>query len=84
MTVISSREFAANQDMYFNLAVKENICIDNGEKMFQLLYNRVSDTSGYDEILEPDEDFYKAISADEFKKRALEAVEMVHNKYVKK
>ena len=23
MTVISSREFAANQDMYFNLAVNE-------------------------------------------------------------
>jgi len=42
------------------------------------------DTNEYDKLLEPDEDFYSAISADEFKKRALEVVERVHKRFSKK
>ena len=41
-------------------------------------------TNEYDKVLEPDEDFYSAISADEFKKRALEVVERVHERFSKK
>ena len=83
MTVISSKEFAANQQKYFDLAVKEDICIDNGEKMFQLMYSPVEENRKR-VYYEPDEDFYRSISMDEFKERALAMVERVHNKYVKK
>ena len=68
MTIVSSKEFAANQDMYFNLAAKEDICIDNGKKMFQLRYSPVEEDRKR-VYYEPDEDFYRSISADEFKKR---------------
>ena len=40
----------------------------------------VSNENKY-EVLEPDDDFHNAISADEFKERALEIVEKVHNMY---
>jgi len=43
-----------------------------------------SNTNEYDKVLEPDEDFYNAISAEEFKKRALEVVERVHERFSKK
>ena len=82
MTIISSSEFAANQSMYFNLAVKEDICIDDGEKMFQLLYSPVEENRER-VYYEPDEDFYNSISADEFKRRALEMAKKIHNKYTK-
>jgi len=40
--------------------------------------------NSYGEVLEPDEDFYYAISADEFKGLALEMVRRVHEQYGKK
>ena len=52
MTVVSSREFAINQEKYFDM-------------------NTYHDASVYEEVLEPDEDFYSALSADEFKERAV-------------
>ena len=84
MTVVNSKEFVTNQKKYFNLAVNEDIFIKRGKNRFRLVYTNVDNTSEYDEILEPDEDFYKAISAEEFKKRALEIVEKVHNRYYNK
>ena len=36
------------------------------------------DASVYEEILEPDDDLRRAISADEFKKRCLKAVDKIH------
>jgi len=35
-------------------------------------------------FLEPDDDYRNALSAEEFKKRALEMVERVHNKFASK
>jgi len=37
-------------------------------------------TNEYDKILEPDEDFYSAISADEFKKRCLKVIDKIFDK----
>jgi len=81
MTVVSSKEFVSNQKRYFDLALNEDIAIKRGKNMFHLIY--ASEEKIYPEqpILEPDEDFYNAISGDEFKKRALEIVEKVHNAY---
>ena len=72
MTVVSSREFAANQRKYFDMAENENICIKRGKSRFHLVYQfdeMYADTSEYDKVLEPDEDFYRAISMDELCRR---------------
>ena len=39
MTVISSKEFAVHQEKYFDLAVRENLCIKKGNQMFHLMYS---------------------------------------------
>jgi len=39
MTVVSSKEFAIHQEKYFDLAVKENVCIKKGNYMFHLVFS---------------------------------------------
>jgi len=34
MTVVSNREFAVNQEKYFDMAKHENVCIKRGSSMF--------------------------------------------------
>ena len=81
MRVISSKEFNTNQDMYFDMAVNEEVCIKRDNSIYLLMYSPLEMQYPEQAILEPDEDFYNAISGDEFKKRALEIVEKVHNQY---
>ena len=87
MTIVSSKEFLSNEDKYFDLALDEQVMVKRGDNMFLLISKNVDDVNGYhdtsvyEEVLEPDDDFRSAITADEFKKRALEIVEKVHNMY---
>jgi len=81
MTVVSSKEFISKQKRYFDLALNEGIAIKRGKNMFHLTYTPIEKTYPEQPILEPDEDFYNAISGEEFKKRALTIVEKVHNAY---
>ena len=64
MTVISSKEFATNQKKYYDLAVKQDLLIKRGKNQF-----RVSNAKEYDEVLEPDDDFRRALSCDEFREK---------------
>jgi hypothetical protein len=41
MTVISSNEFAAHQEKYFDMALRENLIVQNGENRF-IVQNFVS------------------------------------------
>jgi hypothetical protein len=88
MTVVSSKEFVGNEDKYFDLALDEQVFIQKGDNMFLLIYKNVDDmniyhdASVYEEILIPDIDFRKAITMDEFRKRARVIVENVHNRYL--
>ena len=61
MTIVSSKEFAANQDKYFDMAIDEEIGVKRGNDMFYLY--RTNDTERV--YYEPDEDFYRAITMDE-------------------
>ena len=82
MTVVSSKEFAANQEKYFGMALNEQIYIRNGENMFT-----VSMTEKYEEpnmIFEPDEDFYRSMSMDEFIEKAMVRLEKIDTMYAKK
>jgi hypothetical protein len=84
MTIVSNKEFAINQKKYFDMAVNEDIVIKRGKNIFHLIYTPVEKCYSEQPVLEPDDDFYNAISGDEFKKKALEIVEKVHNRYYSK
>ena len=81
MTVVNSKEFITNEDKYFDLAMNEQVFVQRGDNMFLVSIANVVAPNDYDEILDPDEDFHSAISGDEFKKRAIEIVEKVHNMF---
>ena len=85
MTVISSKEFATNQNKYFELAINEQVYIENGEDVFHLTHTDTNNTVVKERVYhEPDEDFYSAITMEEFKKRALEMTERIDKMYSKK
>ena len=78
MTVISSKEFATNQNKYFELAMNEQVYIKNGENMFLLIYTTVDNTEVKERVYyEPDEDFYRSITADEFLEGALKIIDNI-------
>ena len=74
MMVVSSKEFISNQNKYFDMALNEDICIKWKEDMFQLVYTNGHNANVYDEFLEPDEDFHRAISMEELRTRVLKDV----------
>ena len=65
MTVITSKEFASNQKKYFDMAVNEEVCIKRGANRYQLMCQNFNNTNVYDEVLEPDDDLRRAITAEE-------------------
>jgi len=71
MTVVSSKEFAANQEKYFDLALDEQVFVKRGENIFLLISKNVNDmniyheASVYEEVLEPDDDLRRAITGEE-------------------
>jgi len=75
MTVISGKEFIANQKRYFDMAIDEKICIKRGKNRFHLLYAPDKKQVPPQPILEPDEDFYRAISAEELVARIYKDIE---------
>jgi len=75
MTIVSSKEFATRPARYYNLAVNEKVAIKRGKNMFHLTCTNGYHTNGYDELLEPDEDFYSAITKEELLKGIHEDLE---------
>ena len=71
MTVISSKEFAANQQKYFDLAIdNKDVYIKNGDNMFMVT---IADNRER-KYLAPDDDFRRAITMDELLEGVLEDV----------
>jgi hypothetical protein len=75
MTVVSSKEFSANQDKYFDIALDEQVYIQKGNSVYLLVYKDVdnmniySESNNYTEILEPDDDLRRAITGEELLER---------------
>ena len=84
MTLVSSKEFVDNGDKYFDMALEEQVIIKRGDNVFLINnmdgMNKYHDASVYEEILEPDDDLHRAISADEFKKRCLKVIDKIFDK----
>ena len=66
MRTISNREFIANTDMYMGVAQKQEVRIRRGRRVYHLT---CEPTAAEQPILEPDDDYRRAISIDELKER---------------
>ena len=64
MTVVSTKEFNAHQDMYLDMAKNDNVIIKKGNHLF--IIQNYSPDDEPDMIFEPDDDFYRSISVKEF------------------
>ena len=85
MTIVSSKEFLSNEDKYFDLALDEQVMVKRGDNMFLLIYKNVDDinvyhdASVYEEVLEPDDDFHSAISAEKLLEMLHEDIHQMFN-----
>jgi len=69
MTVVSSTEFAINQNRYFDMAMKEHVFVQRGNNMFHLLCTNIDDMTVKERVwYEPDADFYRSVTKDELLK----------------
>ena len=85
MTVISTQEFAANQNKYFDMAINRDVCIKRDENIFRLIRSSIDETNVKKrKYKQPDEDFYRAISMDEFIEKALVRVEKIDKMYAER
>jgi hypothetical protein len=82
MTVVSSKEFVANEDKYFELAMEEQICVQKDGNLFYLSGVPVEMHWPEQPVLEPDDDLRRAITMDEFRKRAREVVEKAYKRHL--
>jgi len=63
MTVVSSKEFAINEDKYFDLAMNEQVFVHRDNMMF--IVSRANENKKK-KRLKPDDDLRRAISMDDF------------------
>jgi len=75
MILVNSAEFATHQEKYFNLALNEQVFIKDGQHTF--IFTKAPEKK----LLKPDADFYRAISMEEFERRALLIVDKLDQKY---
>ena len=80
MTVISSKEFAANQNKYLDMAINQDVCIKRDENMFRPMHYIIDETKVKQrKYKQPDEDFYRAISMDEFRRLVKEDIHQIYS-----
>jgi len=65
MTVVSTKEFNTHQEKYLDMAFDDHVIIKRGEQM--LIVQNYMPNHEPDMVFEPDDDFYRSITADEFK-----------------
>ncbi|MCL2027519.1 MAG: hypothetical protein FWG79_03425 [Bacteroidales bacterium] len=78
MQVVSSTEFATHQQKYFNLARQQQVFVRDGDYTLKIISEP---TVREQKILQPDDDLCNSLSAEEFKKGAIEIVRKVHHKF---
>ena len=66
MTVVSSKEFAINEDKYFDLAMNEQVFVQRDNVMF--IVSRANENKKKNR-LKPDNELHRAITGDELLER---------------
>ena len=80
MTSVSINDFNTYTKKYLDLAVNEDVCIENDKYRFHLICEPVKNEIIPEQvILKPDDDLHSAITADEFKKRCLNVIDKIFN-----
>ena len=74
MTVVSTKEFNAHQEKYFDMAVSEDVVIQRGENLF--IIQSFIPNNEPDIIFEPDDDFYRSIPFEEVR---VSVLDHIHN-----
>jgi len=74
MTVVSSKDFAIDQEKYFDLALDGNVCIKRGVNMFYLIYSPEEKQDEEDIIFQPDDELRSCISMDEVRARTRDSI----------
>ena len=69
MTLVSSKEFIADEDKYFDLALNGGVCIQRGDFVYHLVSVPFEKQYPPQPFLEPDEDLRRAITAEELLER---------------
>jgi hypothetical protein len=69
MTVVSTKEFNANQEKYWDMALNGSVYIQRGDNLF-IVQNFAQNDEEPDEVFEPDDDFYRSITMDELRASA--------------
>ena len=70
MTVVSSKRKYLAPESVFRKAITVEEALEGG-------YGGYAEASEYDKVLEPDENFYRALSAEEFRERLIDVVEKI-------
>ena len=78
MTVVSTQEFNANQEKYFNLAIDEQVFIQKDNYMF--IVQNVAQNIEQDVVFEPDEDFHRSIPIEEVRDKVVGYIRKKHAK----
>ena len=78
MILVNSADFAIHQEKYFNLARNEQVFVKQGEDTF------IVTKAPEKKLLQPDADFYRALSAEEFREKLVLVLDKVDKKYANK
>jgi hypothetical protein len=74
MTVVSTQDFVANHNRYFDLAVNEQVIVKRGDTTFSIVCN--ADTmQEKQKILQPDDDFRRAITMEQLREQTYEVID---------
>ena len=77
MTVVSSKEFAINDDKYFDLAMKEQVFVQRDNIMF--IVTRANENKKK-KRLKPDNELQRAITGDELLERVYVSLDKFFDK----
>ena len=69
MTLVSSKEFIADEAKNFDLALNGGVCIQQGDFMHHLVSAPFEKQYPPQPFLEPDDDLRRAITGEELKRR---------------
>jgi hypothetical protein len=69
MITVSTKEFNTHQEKYFDLAVKENVCIRRGQQIFRLSCTSVAPQYPEQPVCDDNSDLETVITGDELRER---------------
>jgi hypothetical protein len=82
MKTISNREFAGNLDHYFDVAREQDeVRVKKGRETYRLVCEA---SIPQQPVLQPDDDYRRAISAEDFREKLVVAMRRVDEKYARK